>query len=95
MGKASKELKQFINEIPDSCLNALPDNAGTIRKTTDFRLDMQGMTTDGKHNIQVQVTISTLKKVAPKTVAGPALVPSDGSWTPADIRADLLAKILI
>ncbi|KAF5963800.1 hypothetical protein FBULB1_13168 [Fusarium bulbicola] len=99
MGKASKELKGFINEIPDSSLNALPSNPGTIRKTTDFRLDMQGMTTDGKHNLQVQVnngtTISTLKKVAPKTVAGPALVPSDGSWTAADIRAELLAKILI
>lgn len=57
------------------------------------------MTTAQEHNLQVQVnkgtSISTLKKVAPATVAGPVLVPSGSPWSAADIRAQLLAKILI
>jgi len=43
MGKASKALKDFIDEIPDSNLEALPPSAGTIYTTKHFRLDMQGV----------------------------------------------------
>ena len=43
MGKASKALKEFIESIPDSKLTGFPAAAGTIYKTTEFRLDMQGV----------------------------------------------------
>ncbi|KAK4063426.1 uncharacterized protein Triagg1_9446 [Trichoderma aggressivum f. europaeum] len=99
MGKADKQLKAFIENIPDSSLTALPTNPGTLHKDTNFRLDMQGMTKKQEHNLQVQVnkgtTITSLKKVAPKTVAGPVLVKSKEPSSAADIRAELLAKMLI
>ena len=43
MGKGTKALKQFIAEIPDSHLEALPTSGGTIYSNDDFRLDMQGV----------------------------------------------------
>jgi len=43
MGKASKALKEFIETIPDSKLVGFSAGAGTIYKTTEFRLDMQGV----------------------------------------------------
>lgn len=43
MGKATKALKEFIESIPDSKLTGFPAAAGTIYKTTEFRLDMQGV----------------------------------------------------
>jgi hypothetical protein len=42
-GKTGKLLTAFIDEIPDSKLEALPNNAGTIYTDDDFRLDMQGV----------------------------------------------------
>jgi hypothetical protein len=99
MGKATKLLKAFINGIPDHVLIGISTNPGKIWADTDFRLDMQGMTSAQQHNLQVQInngtTISTLKKFAPQTVAGPVLAPSDDSMTPAEIRAQLLAKMLV
>ena len=41
MGKATKALKEFINEILQSVLEALPTSAGTIYANGNFRLDMQ------------------------------------------------------
>jgi len=43
MGKATKALKAFIDDIPDSDLEALPTSGGTIYSDDDFRLDMQGV----------------------------------------------------
>lgn len=43
MGKANKALKEFIDDIPDSDLEALPTSAGTIYSDDNFRLDMQGV----------------------------------------------------
>lgn len=43
MGRGSKALAAFIDSIPDSKLKALPKTGGTIHKTVDFRLDMQGV----------------------------------------------------
>lgn len=52
-----------------------------------------------EHNLQVQVnkgtTISTLKKHAPSTVAGPVLVPSNDPWTADQIKSALLASMKI
>ena len=45
MGKATKALKEFIESIPDSKLVGFSAGAGTIYKTTEFRLDMQGVST--------------------------------------------------
>lgn len=43
MGKATKALKEFIDDIPDSKLTGFSTASGTIHKTTEFRLDMQGV----------------------------------------------------
>jgi len=43
MGKNTKRVKEFIEGIPDTKLTGLPSSPGTIYKTTDFRLDMQGV----------------------------------------------------
>ncbi|KAF2768103.1 hypothetical protein EJ03DRAFT_274905 [Teratosphaeria nubilosa] len=99
MGKAQKALKAFIEGIPESKLTNLTKSIGTLYKDDDFRLDMQGMTSDdpAKHNLQVQVNngtaISTLKKAAPKTVAGPVLVAAGTSAS--DVRSELLGMMLI
>jgi len=57
------------------------------------------MTSAQEHNLQVQInkgtSISTLKKFAPKTVAGPVLVPSKNPWSASTIRAALKEKVLI
>ncbi|KAI1177569.1 hypothetical protein F4777DRAFT_541438 [Nemania sp. FL0916] len=101
MGKANKALRAFIDGIPNSKLESLSTNPGKIHSDDDFRLDMQGMTSDKppKHNLQIQINnetrISTLKKLAPKTVAGPVLVDPGKTPDPAKIKSDLKAKILI
>ncbi|KAJ4386802.1 hypothetical protein N0V93_009700 [Gnomoniopsis smithogilvyi] len=98
MGKASSSLIEFIEDIPEDKLKALPTTHTKIYFNVDYRLDMQGMTTKKPqhHNLQVQVnngtTITTLKALAPVTVAGTTLVPSENPWTPAEIKADLMAK---
>ncbi|KAF7297617.1 hypothetical protein MKEN_01384700 [Mycena kentingensis (nom. inval.)] len=108
--KARKALNAFLDDIPAEKLTGLPMNAGTIHKDDDFRLDMQGMTTEkkdkegnitepAKHNIQIQVnnetSISTLKKSKGSTVAGPSLVPRDDPWDAETLRADLKDKIVL
>lgn len=45
MGKASKALQAFINGIPDAKLTGISQSPGTIYHDTDFRLDMQGVST--------------------------------------------------
>ncbi|TVY27752.1 hypothetical protein LHYA1_G003768 [Lachnellula hyalina] len=92
MGKNTKRTKEFIESIPDSKLDGLPSTGGTLYNDTDFRLDMQGMTSkDPKcHNLQVQ----TLKKAAPQTVAT-FLVKKDDPPTTADIRSGLIQSISI
>ncbi|KAF7297606.1 hypothetical protein MKEN_01383500 [Mycena kentingensis (nom. inval.)] len=109
-GKARKALNAFLNGIPAEKLTGLPTNAGTIHKDNNFRLDMQGMSTEkkdkdgnvtepAKHNIQIQVnnetSISTLKKSKGRTVAGPSLVPRDAPWDAETVRADLKNKIVL
>ncbi|KAK0749881.1 hypothetical protein B0T18DRAFT_427932 [Schizothecium vesticola] len=95
MGKAAKALKAFIMDIPDSTLAALPTLGGTIHSDDNFRLDMQGMTTAGEHNLQVSISTSTLKMVSPATVAGPVLVPNENPWCAAEIREMLLASLVL
>ena len=57
------------------------------------------MTGSREHNLQIQVnrgtTITTLKKLAPKTIAGPVLVPSGDPWPPSKIRDGLRDSMLI
>ncbi|MCJ1468752.1 hypothetical protein MMC07_007382 [Pseudocyphellaria aurata] len=43
MGKASKMLADFIDDIPDWKLTDLRSNPRTIHTDDNFRLDMQGM----------------------------------------------------
>lgn len=43
MGKASKALIAFIEDIPDLKLSGFSEAAGTIHSDDNFRLDMQGV----------------------------------------------------
>jgi len=57
------------------------------------------MTGAQEHNLQIQInkgtSISTLKKFAPATVAGPVLVPSSQPWSAARFKEELRSSILI
>ncbi|KAK4246189.1 hypothetical protein C7999DRAFT_33404 [Corynascus novoguineensis] len=108
MGKASAAIRAFIESIPDEKLTGFadPDPSYTIYSNTDFRLDLQNKTSTKppNYNLQVQVnrqsTISTLKRMKKKTgntgtTVAKALVPTDGSWNAAAVRAALLAGRMI
>jgi len=99
MGKATKALKEFIENIPDSKLTGFSTAAGTIYKTTEFRLDMQGITTKKEFNLQIQANkeahITSVKGLAPKTVAGPVLIGEKETVTAATVRTRLLNAMLI
>lgn len=43
MGKTSKRLLKFIENIPDEKLVGLSDTEHTLYTTKDFRIDMQGV----------------------------------------------------
>lgn len=45
MGKNTKRVKEFIENIPDEKLTGFVESGGTIYKDEDFRLDMQGVRT--------------------------------------------------
>jgi len=57
------------------------------------------MTSAQEHNLQIQInkgtSISTLKKFAPQTVAGPVLVPSGDPWTASKIKDELRNSMLV
>ncbi|CDF35198.1 unnamed protein product [Chondrus crispus] len=92
MGKAKKALDDFIDNIPDSKLTGIHQGAGTLHTDTDFRLDLQGMTsgTPKMYNLQIQINrgtqLSTLKKFSPGTVST-VLAPIDPAMSAADIKA--------
>ncbi|KAK3293066.1 uncharacterized protein B0H64DRAFT_205336 [Chaetomium fimeti] len=103
-GKAPMAIRAFIESIPDAKLVGFadPNPTYTIYTNVDFRLDLQNKTSTKppKYNLQVQVnrhsTISTLKNMKQKTgktstSVAKALVPTDGSWSAARVRAALLA----
>ncbi|KAJ5225133.1 hypothetical protein N7468_006358 [Penicillium chermesinum] len=100
MGKASKALKAFIVGIPDGKLSGFTSGEHTLYSDADFRLDNQGLTTGDPqyYNLHVQInnqtTISTLQREKGATIAN-TLVPTDGSWTPEQIRVALLANMKI
>ncbi|KAK5651373.1 hypothetical protein OQA88_12530 [Cercophora sp. LCS_1] len=52
-----------------------------------------------KRNLQVQVNnqtkISVRKRITPQTVSGPALAPSDGSWSVEETREKLKESNLL
>ncbi|KAF8800115.1 hypothetical protein BYT27DRAFT_7200626 [Phlegmacium glaucopus] len=97
MGKAKKYLDEFIAEIPADKLTGFPTSAGTIYKNENYRLDMQGMNKDKTHNLQIQAnngaTTPSVKKLAPKTVAGPVHCKSDAD--PETVRKAFMNKKLI
>ena len=101
MVSAKKLLKSFIDEIPATRLENFPPSAASnpIYSNVHFRLDMQGMTSDGKFNLQVQVnrqtTCSTLRVAGAATVAGPVLVDPKNPSTPEDVRREFHSKSLL
>ncbi|KAK2016453.1 hypothetical protein LZ32DRAFT_601260 [Colletotrichum eremochloae] len=94
MGRGrSQVLEDFIDDLPDAKLQYLPETPNTIYSDVNLRLDMQGITSNDEWNLQVQVNwkpkVSSLKPLAPKTVAGPVLVPRKKPLSPEEIRAAL------
>ncbi|KAH7305447.1 hypothetical protein B0I35DRAFT_443806 [Stachybotrys elegans] len=85
-----KLLRDFIDEIPDSKLQGLPNSQTTLYRDQNFRLDMQGMTSSGQWNLQIQVNnrpkASSLREYAPDTVSGPVLVSPDSPMDAEAIR---------
>ncbi|KAF8523422.1 hypothetical protein JB92DRAFT_2705083 [Gautieria morchelliformis] len=88
MGKATKALKAFIDGVPDSKLTGLPMTATKLYTDTNFRLDMQGV------QVNNGTSISTLKTIAPDTVAH-CLAPVDPAWTADEVRQALKDGTLI
>ncbi|KAK0612609.1 hypothetical protein B0T17DRAFT_620765 [Bombardia bombarda] len=91
MPKPTKRIEEFIDDIPDYKLEGLRDTPGTIYCNIDFRVDMQGLTTGNRDwNLQIQVnkkcSIPSVRKLAPRTVAGPVLVSRKNPITPEEIR---------
>ncbi|KAK8136516.1 hypothetical protein PG984_004456 [Apiospora sp. TS-2023a] len=74
-----KILINFIDDIPDEKLQGFRLIPGTLFEDKNFRLNMQGLTSAGEFNLQIQinfgVSVSSLQPYAPNTVAGPVLVP--------------------
>jgi len=99
MGKASKALKEFIGSIPDSKLTGFSTAPGVVYKTTEFRLDMQGMTSKREFNLQIQANreaqVTSVRGLAPQTVAGPVLIGEDKSVTAEEVRKKLYDSMLI
>ena len=98
---AKKDVLNFIDSIPDAKLTGLPKGSSNnpLHSDGSFRLDMQGMTRDGKHNLQIQVNskpkIASLSAFAPNTIAGPVLAPADkDEWTADDIK-ELFKKAIV
>ncbi|KAH7183493.1 uncharacterized protein B0J16DRAFT_322232 [Fusarium flagelliforme] len=98
MRNAKKLLESFIDEIPATRLENFPPSSASnpIYSNVHFRLDMQGITSDGKFNLQVQVnkqtTCSTLKIAGAATVAGPVLVDPEDPITPEEVRKKFHSK---
>ncbi|KAH7175381.1 hypothetical protein EDB81DRAFT_874234 [Dactylonectria macrodidyma] len=93
MGRGIKrDLMDFIDSIPDEKLEGFPSSQTTIFRDQNFRLDMQGITSSGDWNLQIQVNYSasstSLRRIAPKTIAGPVLVSPTNPLAPDQIRAE-------
>jgi len=99
MGKATKALKEFIADIPASKLTGFPTSAGEIWSTTEFRLDMQGMTSKREFNLQIQANrqakTTSVRGLAPQTVAGPVLIGEHETVKAEDVRQKFLDAMLI
>ncbi|RDW61202.1 uncharacterized protein DSM5745_10700 [Aspergillus mulundensis] len=94
MGRGKKKvLSDFIDSIPDEKLEGFPDSPSTLYHDLDFRFDMQGITSNDEWNLQIQVNFKpktpSLRKFAPKTVAGPVLVSRSEPLTGEEIRQAL------
>ncbi|KAK8034619.1 hypothetical protein PG993_009614 [Apiospora rasikravindrae] len=82
-----KLVTKFIDDIPDEKLQGFRTSPGLIWRDVNFRLNMQGLTTAGEHNLQIQVnnatSVTTLKPLAPNTIAGPVFVAQSSVSTSA------------
>lgn len=100
-GAANCQLKSFIDSIPAIRLENFAPSAmsNPIYSDMNFRLDMQGITSAGEFNLQVQVnrqtTIKSLRVARGNTVAGPVLVSPYMPMTAEEVRRGLHRKSLL
>lgn len=93
-----KLLALFIDDIPDDKLLEFSDTPGEIYSQRNFRLDLQGKTSSGGWNLQIQVNYGAeteaLQAMAPDTISGPVLVTLELPMTPEEIREEFRNKII-
>ncbi|QKX60361.1 uncharacterized protein TRUGW13939_07506 [Talaromyces rugulosus] len=97
MGRNRKKILQdVIDDIPDAKLQGFPDEPGTLYHALNLRLDIQGITSNYKCNLQVQVnrraSTTSLRPHAPKTVAEPVLVPPTSPGRKRKVKCQLTDK---
>lgn len=106
MGEAKDALTDFIESIPEAKLTGIPKTTTTgVYKDKHFHMDMQGPTIAKKgqvkrYKLQIQVnratTLTTLKKLAPKSVTKSLLpMEEEKDWTAEEIRKDFEKHIMI
>jgi len=98
---AKSQLKSFIDNIPAIRLENFPPSAASnpIYSDMNFRLDMQGITSTGEFNLQVQVNrqtkIKSLQVANGQTVAGPVHVSPYMPMAAEQVRLELHRKSLL
>ncbi|KAF5611654.1 uncharacterized protein FSUBG_2091 [Fusarium subglutinans] len=95
---SKKIFLSFLDEIPDDKLEGFPPRNGQITLYTqkeqngqNYRLDKQGLTSDKRHNLQIQANkqakSTSVRKQAPSTVATVLVLEwSDPAVTPGQVR---------
>ncbi|KAJ6128499.1 hypothetical protein N7471_009716 [Penicillium samsonianum] len=97
MGRINNALKTFIADIPDEKLSGFEDLNYVLYKDTNFTLFHEGPTTSdpGCHDIYIQANISSALRKEPKINLTKALVPTDVSWSPQQVRQALLSSAIM
>jgi len=95
MGGNEKKVEDFLDKVPDDKLTGLSQTVKCLYKNEEFRLDMQGMTSDDpqQHNLQVQVNNKPLRGNVPNTVAQAQVPSGENKLTANGVRDALKAGI--
>lgn len=85
-----KLLNWFIEDLSDQTLEKVRNHPGTVIEDGNFHLDVQGKTTNGQLNLQIQVDAhprkTSLREWATQTVSGPAFLAVDEAMSPEEVR---------
>jgi hypothetical protein len=97
-GGLIKQIREWIDEIPDKKLDGTFVEGRPIHIDRDCRFDVQGITTDEPKMLNLQVQVNngcertTMAKLKPKSVAW-CLAPIEDPWTPREIKDALMESV--